>query len=267
MQSNPNGRPQVSEKALCRRKGWSGGGFTLIELLVVIAIIAILAAILFPVFARARENARRASCSSNLKQIGLGVMQYTQDYDESYPTRRRNSDGAIWSQLIQPYVKSTQLFKCPSNTSNSTEGARGDLPAVSRNYQMNFRFSRANQPTDTGNSLSSINTPAAKIMAGERIGDADNGGMAWPDWGPNWANEGFANHLGTMNALFGDGHVKALRPTQMVQGINMWGAVDDSPFNTDACPARDRWDQNAINCDAVSPLIRDGMAALENRYK
>src|SRR5687768_5924591 len=70
----------------CRRKrNGALKGFTLIELLVVIAIIAILAAILFPVFARARENARRSSCQSNLKQIGLGFAQYTQDYDEKMP--------------------------------------------------------------------------------------------------------------------------------------------------------------------------------------
>src|SRR5689334_5202516 len=69
----------------CNRRQAAKPGFTLIELLVVIAIIAILAAILFPVFARARENARRASCQSNLKQIGLGIMMYTQDYDETFP--------------------------------------------------------------------------------------------------------------------------------------------------------------------------------------
>src|SRR5688500_17276072 len=96
-------------------------GFTLIELLVVIAIIAILAAILFPVFARARENARRASCQSNLKQVGLGIMQYTQDYDEKFPQSPWNNIASDtrrshWGQVIQPYVKSTQLFVCPSNT-------------------------------------------------------------------------------------------------------------------------------------------------------
>src|SRR4051794_17055747 len=85
-------------------------GFTLIELLVVIAIIAILAAILFPVFAKARENARRASCSSNLKQIGLGIMQYAQDNDEMMPSRREALQTDSWRTQIFPYVKSTELF-------------------------------------------------------------------------------------------------------------------------------------------------------------
>jgi prepilin-type N-terminal cleavage/methylation domain-containing protein/prepilin-type processing-associated H-X9-DG protein len=102
-------------------------GFTLIELLVVIAIIAILAAILFPVFARARENARRASCMSNLQQLGLGAMMYVQDYDEKYPrsltltTETPQPGGYTWStgvwfwqQMLYPYTKSFQVIACPS---------------------------------------------------------------------------------------------------------------------------------------------------------
>src|SRR5437763_14058162 len=89
-------------------------GFTLIELLVVIAIIAILAAILFPVFGRARENARRSSCQSNLKQLGLGFLQYIQDNDELYP-KSTGDAGQGWGGRIFPYVKNTQVFKCPSD--------------------------------------------------------------------------------------------------------------------------------------------------------
>ena len=121
-------------------------GFTLIELLVVIEIISILASILFPVFARARENARRASCLSNLKQIGLGIIMYTQDYDEHFP-RAIASVGVLhgapyvpqtqkgwpgltyktdkynyvsWMDMIFPYVKSVQIFQCPSQPDPSS---------------------------------------------------------------------------------------------------------------------------------------------------
>ncbi len=97
-------------------------GFTLIELLVVIAIIAILAAILFPVFSRARENARRASCVSNAKQMGLGFMQYAQDNDEKFPIVQLSlSDSErVWDNAIYPYVKSDQVYICPSAFSENT---------------------------------------------------------------------------------------------------------------------------------------------------
>jgi prepilin-type N-terminal cleavage/methylation domain-containing protein len=88
-------------------------GFTLIELLVVIAIIAILAAILFPVFARAREKGRQTTCMSNLKQLGLALMQYAQDYDEHWPS----SDWWGYKKVILPYVKADLVFKCPSEGS------------------------------------------------------------------------------------------------------------------------------------------------------
>ena len=103
-------------------------GFTLIELLVVIAIIAILAAILFPVFARAREKARQTSCLSNVKQIGLGVMMYAQDYDESFPPSYQwvtaGSDWPLrkWAPTILPYIKNNQIFVCPSDTPSADAG-------------------------------------------------------------------------------------------------------------------------------------------------
>ena len=90
--------------------------FTLIELLVVVAIIALLAAILFPVFSRARENARRASCQSNLKQLGLGFAQYVQDDDAQYPPGQNSNNGYGWANEVEPYIKSIQILACPSDT-------------------------------------------------------------------------------------------------------------------------------------------------------
>ena len=129
--------------------------FTLIELLVVIAIIAILAAILFPVFARARENARRASCISNIKQIMLGVMQYTQDYDERVPGSSANNTRGIYTYL-EPYLKSEQIFVCPSE-SNRPMG-------YGYNY-VYFAILPSNAPVSGGCiSIAQIQTPAQTVM-------------------------------------------------------------------------------------------------------
>ncbi len=120
-------------------------GFTLIELLVVIAIIAILAAILFPVFAQAREKARQTSCLSNEKQIGLAILQYTQDYDEIYPAgvfvtayNPNTPSGLGWAGQCAPYIKSGAIFKCPDDsTGNVTVNGTTTGYPVSYGYNSN----------------------------------------------------------------------------------------------------------------------------------
>jgi prepilin-type N-terminal cleavage/methylation domain-containing protein/prepilin-type processing-associated H-X9-DG protein len=215
-------------------------GFTLIELLVVIAIIAILAAILFPVFARARENARRASCASNMKQIGLGIMQYTQDYDERMPNWLVFEAGtpnlAIpWSFNIQPYVKSTQLFSCPSNPDKAT-GYGG----LRRNYAANFNGGDPYSSSATlkgegafaawnytakpipGFLISEFSTPSTTIAVSELRGPAIYEAMLSVDFS-NGANQLWNGHLATGNYLFMDGHVKALNPMVTLTATqNMW---------------------------------------------
>ncbi len=155
--------------------------FTLVELLVVIAIIAILAAILFPVFARARENARRSACQSNLKQIGLGILQYTQDYDERFPQLVQNVDmGLGWVQMIQPYTRSFQIFQCPSEptagttwTDSSQGYYAGYVPpaGVNSDDQTDYFFNKfagaAAGQYATGSTIMQINQPTVSILSGD----------------------------------------------------------------------------------------------------
>jgi prepilin-type N-terminal cleavage/methylation domain-containing protein/prepilin-type processing-associated H-X9-DG protein len=146
-------------------------GFTLIELLVVIAIIAILAAILFPVFAKAREKARQASCASNEKQVGLAVLQYVQDNDEEYPAGLKvlTSSGRPiyvgWVGIVQPYIKSTGVFKCPDDSTQATG------LFVPDSYGLNCNLEGAGGATG-GDGIGALNSPAKTVMAFEISGDA-----------------------------------------------------------------------------------------------
>lgn len=185
-------------------------GFTLIELLVVIAIIAILAAILFPVFARARENARRASCQSNLRQIALGMMQYTQDYDEQYLTRQSN-DGAIgsnpnaFSVTLQPYVKSTQIFICPSSPDGRADYTTGKdgrwKTLLVDGWQSEAEGAYGMNTALYATSLAEVETPALTAM----FFDAAyyEAGLSTED--PVTIA---ARHLEGLNFAYVDGHVK-----------------------------------------------------------
>ena len=232
--------------------------FTLIELLVVIAIIAILAAILFPVFARARENARRSSCQSNLKQIGLGVIQYAQDYDERMPSSSIN--GLNWEINLQPYIKSYQLFVCPSNTRNTEPMLNGGTPNPTVVSYMPSRENGTGAGGSNGGAFGNINSVGPSLadfaFVSQTIMVTDSN-CTNPDFrvtGTDWFGGGakigengggnpalFAGHLGTMNTLFADGHVKSLKPLQTITAfmggggsINMWNrfGYDGSAGNT-----------------------------------
>ena len=132
----------------------NGSGFTLIELLVVIAIIAILAAILLPVFAAAREKARQSTCASNEKQIGLALLQYVTDYDDIMPcnqlpvTPSASNPLYTWRYMIMPYIKSTQVWVCPSHS----QYRRADLTGSW--YDFNYTPNPAYDPTSTTNNYS-----------------------------------------------------------------------------------------------------------------
>ena len=201
-------------------------GFTLIELLVVIAIIAILAAILFPVFQKVRENARRAACSSNEKQLALGITMYTQDYDELIPpTAVYAADGVtviLWPDMINAFVNNKQLRLCPSD-SHDTKNSYG------LNEVTFVDETDAPQPTL---SLAAFQSPSNTLMLGElgvgSIGNipdlttltTDAYKMTAPDVDLNDQYDGrpSARHNGLTNVAFMDGHVKTMRMTQFYIG-------------------------------------------------
>jgi prepilin-type N-terminal cleavage/methylation domain-containing protein/prepilin-type processing-associated H-X9-DG protein len=194
-------------------------GFTLIELLVVIAIISILASMLFPAFSRARESARKIVCVSNLKQISLGVMQYTQDYDERYPVGYPfwaiSVDPALTSdkflvQTVDPYLKSTQIWDCPS-----WKGRYTTNPNYVGNYSYLTAETTANNLFGAGNllpaSLAAVNQPAEHVMlfCGAAPQQTKPSSLN-AHTGLNDEAWDAGNALGGTNIAFADGHVKFL---------------------------------------------------------
>lgn len=212
-------------------------GFTLIELLVVIAIIAILAAILFPVFAQAREAARKTQCASNLRQIGTALMMYSQDYDEVYPNRmlaqvnKFGDNDLSWRTLIHPYVKSTELMVCPSNPDKNRASAD---PEFKISYAGNFTWGSDTTPPDwftsTGEGIfgqpNSPGVPLADVpFPAETITVCEMYRLPWTALLIDhsfYKNTLFAGHAGMSNYLFADGHVKALKPSATNAGKNYW---------------------------------------------
>lgn len=193
-------------------------GFTLIELLVVIAIIAILAAILFPVFARAREKARQSACSSNLKQLGLAMMMYAQDYDESTPLGYSGLGWwtGTWKERVHPYVKNYQLYQCPSQPLSLPPGGYGT-------YGINAYIGEAVSSV----TLAQVQRPAETFAIGEN-GDGDwviepNGAYCSPPWPqPGWVQ---AHHNEGANFAYLDGHVKWLKLVTAHENSLYWWLV------------------------------------------
>ncbi|MCS7253564.1 MAG: DUF1559 domain-containing protein [Armatimonadota bacterium] len=194
--------------------------FTLIELLVVIAIIAILAAILFPVFARAREKARMTSCTSNLRQLGMGMLMYAQDWDEMLPFpywlpnwNEWCADGSTWRQRILPYVKNEQIFVCPSAASIGRICPPGSQIPNTGSYGANAYWAEVTPEVADGNCilrLARFNYPSETFLIGENV---DGDWVTEPE--PGMCPEGYTGagrvsfrHFDGSVWAFVDGHAK-----------------------------------------------------------
>ncbi len=190
------------------RKSRVNQGFTLIELLVVIAIIAILAAILFPVFAKAREKARQSVCQSNLKQIGLGLLMYAQDYDETLPPTQDVPQG-WWNykNLIISYVKNDKVFQCPSDSGYPRWGQNTPFSSNPGYYNASYWYNAITiaspAPNIGGKILASIN-PVSKVVLVSEFGM--QGGISW-----HMPQPGYVYNNAMNNCCFADGHVKFIK--------------------------------------------------------
>jgi prepilin-type N-terminal cleavage/methylation domain-containing protein/prepilin-type processing-associated H-X9-DG protein len=214
-------------------------GFTLIELLVVIAIIAILAAILFPVFAQAREQARMSACTSNFKQYSTAWMLYVQDYDGTFPTYSVNTvwkQGELsfttWDLLLQTYIKNYGVSRCPSDPHPAVFEFK-DGSTIWRSYTAprNMIWNPAkNLPHPR--TESNVPQPADTLLMFEKNQGAEVNGWPYPKtrrpgsaWGSavafeNWQQTAWERHGDRLNALFADGHVKPLKGRR--QGQERW---------------------------------------------
>jgi prepilin-type N-terminal cleavage/methylation domain-containing protein/prepilin-type processing-associated H-X9-DG protein len=197
-------------------------GFTLIELLVVIAIVLILAAILFPVFSRTHCSSRKASCQSNLKQISLGVMMYVQDYDELYPliaagVEPNHSENFYpngvygWADSLQPYLKSTLVFQCPSEITSCSDKAKPQQAGYT-DYWLNNRLAGKNQKK-----LKSKNS-IILLGDGNDGGDLTDATYSLGSLPGAWIKSKTSpayRHQDGANYSFADGHVKWFKPQQI----------------------------------------------------
>jgi prepilin-type N-terminal cleavage/methylation domain-containing protein/prepilin-type processing-associated H-X9-DG protein len=239
-------------------RGHRARGFTLIELLVVIAIIAILAAILFPVFARAREQARKTQCSSNLRQLGTAVSMYAQDYDEWIVANHApyqitigtTTRWAEWWYLVQPYVKNWGLFACPSlrsggfNVTDPTTGVNNLKVTYGKRGCGDNVLPGEGSSTLWNGTLADVKEPADTILLADwsrGSGASTNSHRLCPHWHQGRQYVGYVHamaHEGS-NYVFHDGHVKFMRYEQTLRPKNLW-KLDQKTAN-DAIPAIPAW--------------------------